>query len=84
MDNYISNLKLMLNELANGPDTQIDSIACDKLRQIAAKETPTSEDIAELLKQCVYGALVSSFVLEVLNTLHQSLKDYENEQHSKH
>ena len=53
--------------LITAPDSQLDQSMIDKIKLWSA--VPTSLNILEVLDNCIYAALASGFVINVLETL---------------
>ena len=75
----IDDIRELLNELSNAPDTQIDKTVCVRLKNLSVKENLHFKDIEVILDDCAYYALASDFGMEVMDTIWKELKKLESE-----
>ena len=69
-------MRKVLEMLSEASDTQLDAVACNRIK-ILLEVGYTADNIKQLLDDCVYAALASGFVINVLDTIWQDLKKQE-------
>jgi hypothetical protein len=57
----------MLAALATAPATQIDPIICTRLNELSKKKDPQSDEMLDIIDDCVFSSLASPFAMNALN-----------------
>lgn len=57
----------ILNQIATGPDTQIDASVKPRLVALAGDPAPKADTLHDILDDIVHASLASDFVVGVLN-----------------
>jgi len=62
----------MLELLSQVPDTQLDKIITERLKNLIGKPLPEIKtEVMHCIDDCVYGSLSSGFALQALQILHE-------------
>ena len=76
----MNQFKSLLAMFGDAPDTQIDKSQSVKFKEMSERDTnPTPAEIKEILDECAYASLASSFAMIAMNTLWAQLKKIDEE-----
>ena len=66
-------IKLLLAQLSTASDNNIDKSICIKLKGLSRLDFVTSAQVKEILDECVYAGLASSFSIGALHLVWNEL-----------
>ena len=69
-------MREVLQKLTEASDDQLDAVVCNRLK-ILLEVGYTASDIKQVLDDCAYSALASTFVMKVLDVIWHDLKKQE-------